>query len=218
MAIGAISPDTASFQSPEELAKFVLNASKGLADATSANHIREPVVQFILETVREYLLLNGIGRLDNSFCRNAVGDGHDFVKQKCHRYLLQAAKTLGFPSDLGRVISPAFKQHRAKLKNEAPFLEYASHQMVYHAKMAQINSISQKTFVQDFPIELYAKVAALLDFGDIQYPNHEVDKAYIFTCMNAPSLLKLEIAILASRSSHESPGEFTCGGFRGIAS
>lgn len=220
MAIGATSPDTASFQSREDLGKFVLNASKGLAHVTTAHHDQEPRVQFIHETVREYLVHNGIGRLDNTFCRDAVGAGHDFVKQECHRYLLQAAKTLEFPSGgLGGTYSPASRQHRAKMMKEAPFLEYACHEMVYHAEMAHINSISQKTFVQDFPLEFYTKTAALLSLNDddIQYPYHEVDKAYVFSCWNATSLLRLEIDILARRSNHESPADFSCGGFRGTA-
>lgn len=92
--------------SPSQFARCILNPSKGLAEisAHDAGLLVRVRVQFIHETVREYLRNGGMGRLENSICDNAIRLYNDILKTSCIEYVASAARTvqqLGCPLDAG---------------------------------------------------------------------------------------------------------------------
>lgn len=65
--------------------RFILDCSKGLAELTKS---KIPTVQFIHESVRDYLLKgSGLAHLRNDLAANFVGASHEKLKLCCHEYL-----------------------------------------------------------------------------------------------------------------------------------
>ncbi|KAJ9614164.1 hypothetical protein H2200_002300 [Cladophialophora chaetospira] len=65
--------------------RFILDCSKGLAELTKA---KLPTVQFIHESVRDYLLRgNGLSHISTELTANFSGMSHERLKLCCHNYL-----------------------------------------------------------------------------------------------------------------------------------
>jgi hypothetical protein len=175
-----------------QIAEFILNTSKGFAETIvpQKNSLR-PRVQFIHQTIGEYLHQIGIGELESSFCENPTGMSHDFLKSICVEYISFAARTLQHteipldPSD-----------RKESYFSMLPFLEYALEGSITHAELAQAHGVSQVAFVEAFPLEQVVKLSNFVlgdDEQSSQYPPG-ASKAYIFDVSNAPQLLQLELS------------------------
>jgi ankyrin repeat protein len=77
--------------SVDDMEKFLLDTSKGLAELTWGEN---PTVQFIHESVKDYLLDTGLVEIDPSLGTNLVGQCHVRLHQHCRRYLESARTTL----------------------------------------------------------------------------------------------------------------------------
>lgn len=166
--------------SPSQIERFVLDASKGLAEVTKPQVSHEgPRVQFIHETVREYLQSSGICRLESSVCNNPIGISHDMLKTWCLEYMLRVAPLPRHRYDIGQF----------------PFLGYAFTGLVFHAESAQTFGISQASFLETFPLDLVIKLSEIVGHNHSQKEllyNRSTTKPYIFAC--APRLLQLELS------------------------
>jgi hypothetical protein len=67
-----------------------LNCSKGLVELTRG---KKATVQFIHESVRDYLLGTGLLDLDVNLQGDLVGASHERLKQCCQSYILDPSKT-----------------------------------------------------------------------------------------------------------------------------
>lgn len=63
--------------SPANMENFLLNSSKGFAELTKG---KEPTVQFIHESVRDYLRDTGFQTTNSDLCRNLNGASHDYLR------------------------------------------------------------------------------------------------------------------------------------------
>jgi hypothetical protein len=83
----------------------------------------QPSVEFVHETVREYLVLSGFGMLRRSSTSWDVQDAHATLARSCVRYLSQQG------ADARNAESPR--------STSFPFLEYAMNNWQYHLEQAQ---------------------------------------------------------------------------------
>ena len=176
---------------PQDMERFILNSSKGLAEMTRS---KAPTVQFIHESVREFLLKeDALTDLAPDFRAISEGSSHDHLKICCHNYIsIDIFKTLDFESSLPEAsISEAADLHTLVSK-KFPFLGYAVHYVLYHADIAEGHGISQSVFIDHFALDLWIKFHNLL----ARYQNHgftrESNLLYVLAERDLPNLIKLQ--------------------------
>jgi len=129
------------------LGKYLLDRSRGLVELTKAN---PPTVQFIHETVREFLVGPlGLGQIQPELASNIVGLSHELLKMGC----LACITCCAIPPTLERYLVDGYvvpKEHdlvRRTLAAECPFIDYGVRQVFRHADFAQQHDVSQNSFL-----------------------------------------------------------------------
>lgn len=129
-----------------DMNKFVLSCSKGLAELTASQ-----TVQFIHESVRDFLLKdNGLATLWPDLV-NASSVSHERLKACCHNYLSANAARPRILVDCTA----------AEWKTNLPFLEYAVSNVFQHAEQAAA-TIPQNDFLANFDFFDWSNPAMLL--------------------------------------------------------
>lgn len=171
---------------------FILHASKGLAEVVPTNVRSRYRVQFIHETVREFLSEGGMSGLNVSISRNLAGTSHDIICRTCVKYMSIAAD-LPTPSKLG-LRPKGFRAFRSQNLEAYPLSVYVLINVIHHAELAQTHGVSQTSFTRNFSLELMTK---LTDF----FEDHVTDrcfsftnKTYLFASSNAPQLCQLYLS------------------------
>ncbi|KAH6637880.1 ankyrin repeat domain-containing protein [Boeremia exigua] len=161
--LSGIEPDAVTARDPEEfteevIQRFILNSCKGLAEATVSTNRS---IQFIHESIRDFLLKeNGLGEIWPEYGDNFQGQSHERLKQCCLNQLrVDIATPLKIPNDLPEASSQPAAYLRESATQAFPFLEYAVHNVLYHAdKAAQCGGISQTDFLENFPLLRWVKL------------------------------------------------------------
>ncbi|RWA14538.1 hypothetical protein EKO27_g584 [Xylaria grammica] len=129
--------------SEDNIKKYILNNSKGLAESTKSEI---PTVQFIHESVRDFLLKDdGFSKIRPDFLANVSGQSHITLRQCCVVYMNMEAL-----ADLGE------SSHKV-VTRDFPFLEYANRGILYHAEQAEIHGLGQRSFLATFPRPKWVK-------------------------------------------------------------
>ncbi|KFZ16114.1 hypothetical protein V502_05256 [Pseudogymnoascus sp. VKM F-4520 (FW-2644)] len=128
----------------DNLRRFVLDASKGLAEITKS---KEPTVQFIHESVRDFLLKDGGLRKLLPTAKNFEGQGHDKLKRICS---LQISLPIARLKRVGRASYPHRAQECPDWAQEYPLLQYAVEHIYFHANWAQKLGLDQTAFLETF--------------------------------------------------------------------
>lgn len=135
--------------------RYVIGSSKGLAEITKGNR---PTVQFIHESVRDFLL--SAGGLQQLW----PGLGFDW-EIPTHEKLKRCAEAyIGHPSVSGalrRVPSGAALYNKPDILKRFPFLGYSVHNVLYHADAAA-KGIPQDEFLSTFSWEDWIHMSNLL--------------------------------------------------------
>ncbi|RDW72205.1 hypothetical protein BP5796_08239 [Coleophoma crateriformis] len=171
-----------------QIKTFVRSSSKGLAEVTrtKASH-----VQFIHESVRDFLLGKYEGQWSGD-TGNFVGRSHDILKGHCFSQLntsisqeVDITDPLPKASDTGSL--------RENLKLKFPFLEYSVLNVLYHANIAQQNTIDQGESLTNFPLQQWIVFNNILEKFDIRrYRNRKsVSILYILAEKNFADLLRI---------------------------
>jgi hypothetical protein len=140
----------------ETMKLFILNSSRGLAELTRG---KKPTVQFIHESVRDYLRETGFRILAPDLHSSLLGSTHEYLKRCCSQWMSDGViERLALPKDL-----PAAKSHEAKeLRDKAttcfPFLNYSVNYLIHHAEMACCHGVSQANFVEKFPLAQWTSI------------------------------------------------------------
>lgn len=156
---------------PDILSKHVLAISKGLAEVTRA---KEPTVQFIHETVREFLRDGGLPTISKQLL---YGDGNDVLKITCldqikaldsvaeHSELLaDYHKWTSFRSEQDKKINhKKRKEFQEQVSRTFPFLEYATQHILFHADSAAAQGMPQRLFLDSFPRSLWVPLHNLFE-------------------------------------------------------
>jgi ankyrin repeat protein len=195
----SIDPDAVSEWDPEETTKddikrFLLNASKGLTEATVSKDSR---VQFIHESVRDFLLKeNGLGKIWPKYGNDFQGQSHDRLKQCCLDYISIGVAT---PLDIPDTLPKASTEQAASLRKSAtqtlPFLEYAVNNVLYHADAAEGGSISQAEFLDIFPLPRWVKLHNLFEKHEVRRHTDGVSLLYLLAELNAANLIRVHPSV-----------------------
>ena len=135
----------------ETIKKSIVIYSKGLAELTKA---KVPTVQFIHETVRDYLLRKkGMQEIWPNLGNDVERASHEMLKQCCHNYM-------GFANHSG--VSSAIHLNTAILKSADfktgfPFLQYSCQYVLHHANQA-MPEFDQTIFIGAFPFKYWMEI------------------------------------------------------------
>jgi ankyrin repeat protein/nucleoside phosphorylase len=124
---------------------FILNSSKGLAELT-----QNATVQFIHETIREYLFGDGAKYVQDTAEGPFVGLVHDNLTRCCADYI----------SATQRIIS-----EDPEGSFEFPFIGYALEWELNHANASEAGGVSQASFLQNFNVQQWISLNKYLQIG-----------------------------------------------------
>ncbi|ENH64827.1 hypothetical protein FOC1_g10005594 [Fusarium oxysporum f. sp. cubense race 1] len=134
---------------PEDaVGNFILSSSKGLAEVTRAK--QDPTVQFIHESVRDFLLKdNGLRVILLDASGDLSAESHDQLKKCCFQYTQSYWKENGLPAGDSK---HQLLETRVLAEYEFPFLRYAVQNILYHANAAEEGHINQTRFFGRVPL------------------------------------------------------------------
>lgn len=187
MVSGASPADLAEWDpeyiSTDDMGRFVLSSSKGLAEVTRS---RIKTVQFIHESVRDFLIKdNGLRDLWHELGEDFESSSHDRLKQCCLAYVsIDKSKGLAGSSPPTNETLPKASSDEAKALRESvsarfPFLEYAVHQVFYHADEAAAG-VKQSTFLEHFPLKSWIDLDNLFEKHQIRRHTPDATLLYLF--------------------------------------
>jgi hypothetical protein len=193
--LSVISPQHISKWDQEEVTvgtikRFILNSSKGLAEITKS---KEPTVQFIHESVKDFLLKeDGLSAVLSDLGSNFEGQSHEQLKLGCLHHL---------SVDLTTHFSLAATPHKASsseagtLRQSAtkafPFLQYAVQNVLYHADSAQSGGVDQKNFLNFFALAKWVTLDNVFEKHQVRRHNSNASLLYILAEHNMPNLIKI---------------------------
>ncbi|KAI4230724.1 MAG: hypothetical protein LQ349_006077, partial [Xanthoria aureola] len=145
----ALTPWDLEMLSAQDIDKYILSCSKGLAETTKS---KNQTVQFIHESVRDFLLKqNGINKLRSEL---DSGRSHERLKQCCYSYMkIDVSADLDDHIELPKASTPEAKDLRARVSMKFPFLEFAAQNVLFHADHAARHGMSLDSFLQSFATE-----------------------------------------------------------------
>lgn len=131
----------------ESMEIFVRSSSKGLAELTWNKFPGSCRVQFIHESVRDYLLGRYVSQWSGA-SGDFLGDSHDILTKGCVAQIVQS-------------------HHHMAL--EFPFLQYAVSNVFRHANTAQQHGVDQRSFLSDFPLQIWVHLKNFDRIDDARY-------------------------------------------------
>ena len=145
-------PAEVSVPPPDRLARYILNCSRGLVEFVEVAPRKPPVIQFIHETVREFLISkNGLASIVPALTTNLVGISHVILRIAC----LRCISANGIPSGYKYYHEATpddnifyWEEYRSGMCQTLPFLGYAVAHLFDHAEQAQQHNISQQAFLE----------------------------------------------------------------------
>jgi len=145
----------------EMMDRFVTNCSRGLVESTKELY---PRMQFIHESVRDYLFGGGLELLAPSVSGKLAGASHEYLKHSCLQLL--TPRTLNHVPCLGRLLESEDEQAHVdagyELGKQFPLLSYAFIHTVHHAERAARYGVDQLDFVVSFPLRTWNEIRVLM--------------------------------------------------------
>ncbi|KAK2766058.1 hypothetical protein FQN54_007573 [Arachnomyces sp. PD_36] len=173
----------------EVIRRFILNSSKGLVEDTKS---KEPTVQFIHESVRDFLLKeNGLGKIWSDIGSDFKAQSHERLKQCCAAYIDIDINYDIFPSNsLPKASSPEAAELRQSVRDKSPFLEYATRNVLYHADVAESYGFPEEDFIISFPLSRWIKLYNLFEKKEVRRYTQKAGLWYILAENNMAHLLR----------------------------
>jgi ankyrin repeat protein len=168
---------------------FILETSKGLAEMTRG---KKPTIQFIHESVRDYLRETGFAALAPELGGNLLGQTHDYLKRCCLSFITQPVLdrlSLPFLEKLPKAKSEEAKSLRKKASALFPFLRYATDNIVFHAEHACANGVDQADIIAALHSSVWRSLASLFAKHDTRRYPPKVSIARKFAYVGAANLL-----------------------------
>ncbi|KAK1749326.1 hypothetical protein QBC47DRAFT_153287 [Echria macrotheca] len=168
--------------------RYVDSSSKGLAEVTRSSR---PTVQFIHESVRDFLLGKGGRRNRWSGFGDALNSGvaHNFLKECCFAQLrpgfiahFQDREFTDTQDEVTKVPKPK--------KGKYPFLEYAVTSVLEHADHAQGEGVCQDDFIKEFPMSGWVLLHNMFEAYQTRRHSTDVYPLYIFADRNLAHLIR----------------------------
>ncbi|KAH7088133.1 hypothetical protein FB567DRAFT_523733 [Paraphoma chrysanthemicola] len=195
--LSGVDPEAVSSWNQDEVTqdvmrRFILDCSKGFTEITTSKLQKDRKVQFIHESVRDFLLKEeGLGNIWPDLRSNFYGQSHERLKQCCLNYIKVDAISLlelpvTFPRDLKR---KAAALRKSAIEN-FPFLDYAAQNVLCHADVAEGSDITQVDFLDAFPLPQWVKLTNLLEKHKARRHTEQVSLLYVLAEFNMANLLR----------------------------
>ncbi|TID05058.1 putative ankyrin repeat protein [Colletotrichum higginsianum] len=200
---------------------FVLSSSKGLAETTATSKATntDPTVQFIHESVRDFLLKdNGYKAIWPDAGPDFEAKSHDRLKSCCFSYIKVAAThwlsvSMYAGTSLPKACSYEASDLRLFVGYMLPFLEYANSQLFPHAECAAA-VMSKIRFLQEFRQIQAAWVVFfnLFEKYEVRRLHKKTSLLCILAIQNSSSLLRecLKLGIGAEEPTWRVSSEHYC--------
>ncbi|VUC27870.1 unnamed protein product [Clonostachys rosea] len=175
--------------SNDDIRLVILEHSKGLAEITKSE---SPTVEFIHESVRDFLL--GDGGLSNiwpGLGNNLRGKCHNRLRDSCLKFIRNdLLSSIGLNEKRVPFGFRAAKEFSDKVKQSFPFLEYAVENVFFHANLAESHGIPQKEFLSDFPCTTWCALDSILQLPLFRRYDLNSRLNYILAARDAVHLIK----------------------------
>ncbi|KAI9658930.1 MAG: hypothetical protein M1821_001890 [Bathelium mastoideum] len=175
----------------QDMERFVLNSSKGLAEMTRT---KDPTIQFIHESVREFLLAkDALANILPGFRGISEGSSHEQLRNCCYNYMrIETSPQLDLAPPLPVASSEEAANMRSKAHEAFPFLAYAVDHVLYHADAAERNGVAQTIFIDHFALRLWINLANLLEKFQARRYTQEASLLYICALADLPNLIGIQ--------------------------
>ncbi|KFY90884.1 hypothetical protein V500_04903 [Pseudogymnoascus sp. VKM F-4518 (FW-2643)] len=176
----------------QDMERFVLSSSKGLADVTKS---KDQTVQFIHESVRDFLLEgNKLDMLRSDLSSNFPGQSHEILKQCCEFYMrTDTSEHLSFSTPPPAASSDEAMIDRRITAQRFPFLEYSVRNVLHHADAASGYGISQDAFVKNFVLTAWINYSNLFENYQVRRYTPNASLLYILAEQNLSNLIRIEL-------------------------
>ncbi|KAI1205011.1 uncharacterized protein F4807DRAFT_444749 [Annulohypoxylon truncatum] len=180
----------------DDIQRFVLNSSKGLAETTKSE---TPTVQFIHESVRDFLFKeNELKEIWSDLGGQFRGRSHERLKQCCLNYMsIDISSYVDINDSLPKASSQQAARLRQSVDKAFPFLEYATRNVLHHADAAEGSGVSQTDFLQTFHVADWVKLDNLFERNQIRRHTPTASLLYILAEHNMENLLRSHPSKLA---------------------
>ena len=136
----------------QEMRSRVLDLSRGLAEVQV--HEGQQVAQFIHQSVKDYLIQNGLQAMSKCTADSVIGSAHYRLSRSCIRYMSmkELRDYIRDNPDAGRRRKYDGRENDEKIKRKFIFVEYAVTSWLFHAKIAEKENVSKEnlfSFVQN---------------------------------------------------------------------
>ncbi|QYT05415.1 ANK_REP_REGION domain-containing protein [Trichoderma simmonsii] len=176
-----------------DIERFILNSSKGLTEVTKS---KIPTVQFIHESVKDYLLKeNGLRDIWPDFQANVNGESHERLKQCCLNYI--AIGKTAYLAIASKAALEEAKSHRQLASASFPFLEYAVKNVMHHANEAEAHGANQSEILKEFPLDDWIQLDNFLERYEARRHKRNVSFLYILAELNMSHLIRRHLDILS---------------------
>ncbi|KAI9862356.1 MAG: hypothetical protein M1813_004832 [Trichoglossum hirsutum] len=198
--LSGIEPESLSKWDPAEITidvirRFILGSSKGLAKITTSG---TPRVEFIHESVRDFLLKeNELSNIYPDLGSNFQGQSHERLKHCCLNYLsINVFTQLEIHRSLPHALSQKAADFHQSPTSAYPFLEYAVHNVLYHADFAAGCGIAQENLIRSFPLGWWIKLDNMLA-KEFDRHTENVSLLYVLAEGNMSNLIRVHPSILS---------------------
>ncbi|KAG9527496.1 purine and uridine phosphorylase, partial [Aureobasidium melanogenum] len=180
-----------------DINRFILSSSKGLAETTKG---KIPTIQFIHESVRDFLLKESGSAIQAELGLAAAGLVHDFLKHSCQRYFVSIPSSLiSIPTDNNKELA---RENEIKF----PFLKYSTRYVFKHAESAAIHGVRQEEFLKDFPLSTWIFLHDSTEQYGVRHYGSGTSLLYILTERNLLRLFQIEVC--RSQSLNDKGGRY----------
>ncbi|KAK3290943.1 uncharacterized protein B0H64DRAFT_49913 [Chaetomium fimeti] len=193
--LSGVNPEALSEFDPGEITtavtkRFILSSSKGLAEVTKS---KSPTVQFIHESVRDFLLKeDGLREVWSDLGGNFEGASHERLKQCCLTYMrIDVATSLEIADSLPTAKTEEAAKLRQSANEKFPFLEYATRNALYHGDAAEAGGIRQAAFLRSFQLADWIKLNNLFERHENRRHTANASLLYILSERDMAALIKV---------------------------
>lgn len=174
--------------------RFILDASKGLAETTRSKH---PTVQFIHESVVDFLLKkNGFAEIWGDIGTNFRGLSHERLTTCCTTYTNLFAY-LPPKRKIPEASTKEAKELRESVIQAFPLMEYAIFNVFYHSDCAEETGIAQGHFLETFCMPKWILLNNIFERHQIRRHTKSVSLLYLLAELNAPNLVKAHPSVMS---------------------
>ncbi|KAM0553312.1 hypothetical protein ACHAPJ_007325 [Fusarium lateritium] len=169
-----------------DVERFLISSSKGLVEVTKG---RSPFVQFIHESVNDFFAKkNKLQELWPNSSHGFEGESHEQLKQCCLDYI--KCNSMEENESMSELKQGTLRSTGTKfgIVQAAPFLEYAVENVLIHSNKAEGAGISQRSFLEAFPLIDWIEFSNLLRGVHLTY---SASILYILACENLANLIEV---------------------------